>query len=72
MEWSTSSLPSLLGAVSAHGRMVGDETGIWAAVGVLFIAIFLIGGGLLLFLVRAARANESPNGRHRSDPGTFQ
>ena len=66
MEWCTSSLSGLLGALSAHGRMVGDETGLWTAVGVLFIAIFLIGGGLLAFLIKAARDNESPNGRSHS------
>jgi hypothetical protein len=72
MEWFTSSLAVFLGTISAHGRMVGDEAGLWAAIGVLFIAIFLIGGGLLAFLIKAARANDSPNGRHHSDPGSFQ
>ena len=59
-------------AVSAHGRMVGEETGLWAAVGVLFIAIFVVGGGLLWFLIKTARSEESPNGRVHSDPGKFQ
>ena len=72
MGWCTFNLSGLLASVAAHGRMVGDETGLWAAVGVLFVAIFLIGGGLLLFLIKTARANDSPNGRFDSDPGTFQ
>ena len=67
MEWCTFSLPGLLAAASAHGRMVGDEANLWAAIGVLFLAIFLIGGALLAFLVRAARDNESPNGRYHGD-----
>ncbi len=72
MEWSTFSLAGLLRAIAAHGRMVGDETGLWAAVGVLFIAIFVVGGGLMWFLIKTARSEESPNGKVHSDPGTFQ
>ena len=72
MEWFTSSLAGLLLTISAHGRMVGEETGLWAAVGVLFIAIFVVGGGLLFFLYKVARSEESPNGRVHSDPNTFQ
>lgn len=72
MEWSTFSLAGLLRAITAHGRMVGEETGLWAAVGVLFIAIFVVGGGLMWFLIKTARSEESPNGRVHSDPNTFQ
>ena len=72
MEWSTFSLAGLLRAIAAHGRMVGGETGLWAAVGVLFIAIFVVGGGLMWFLIKTARSEESPNGQVHSDPNTFQ
>ena len=38
----------------------------------LFIAIFVVGGGLLFFLYKVAKNEESPNGRVHSDPNTFQ
>ena len=77
MVWFTSNI----GAVLLHGRLVGDETGLWFAVIVLFVAIFMVGGGLLAFLVRIAKETDRPaaplranveefaclNGNHRHD-----
>ena len=64
MPWSIFSLASL----AAHGRMIGDESNLWAAIGVLFVAIFLIGGALIIFLVKAARDNGEPtNGRYHGE-----
>ena len=72
MAWFTSSLPGFLGAVSLHGRLVGDETGLWFAVIVLFLAIALVGGGLLAFLIKMAQAANSPNDRAWTDPDVSQ
>ena len=77
MVWFTSNIDAVL----LHGRLVGDETGLWFAVSVLFVAIFMVGGGLLAFLVRMAKENDRPaaplranveefvglNGNHRHD-----
>lgn len=46
-------LPVLL-----HGRLVGDETGLWFAIAALFVAIALVGGALLAFLIRTARDSD--------------
>ena len=82
MLWFTSNPQALIAAVSRSGRMVGDETGIWFAVAVLFVAIAVVGGGLLAFLIRMAKDSSragpqswadpdglaGPDGKHLSDP----
>ena len=67
MVWFTSNA----GAVLLHGRLVGDETGLWFAVGVLFAAIFLIGGGLFAFLVRIAKESDRPAAQVRTNVDGF-
>ena len=61
MVWFTSKIDSYfslaLPPVLLHGRMVGDETGLWFAIAVLFVAIAAVGGSLLAFLIRTAQAN---------------
>jgi len=51
----TSEYFGFAGHVLLHGRIVGDETGLWLAVGVLFVAIAAVGGGLLAFLIQTVR-----------------
>jgi len=41
--------------MSLFGRLAGDETGLWFSVIALLVAITLVGGGLLAFLIRTAR-----------------
>ena len=67
MVWFTSNI----GAVLLHGRLVGDETGLWFAVSVLFVAIFLVGGGLLAFLVRIAKETDRPAAPARANVDGF-
>ena len=55
MVWFTSKIHDVFGPVLLHGRSVGDETGLWFAIAVLFVAIGVVGGGLLVFLIRTAR-----------------
>jgi hypothetical protein len=57
MLWFISNPQSFIAAVSLHGRLVGDETGLWFAIGALFVAIGVIGGGLLVFLIRTIQAS---------------
>ena len=55
MVWFTSKIGGVFGPVLLHGRLLGDETGLWFAIAVLFVAIAVVGGGLLAFLIRTAR-----------------
>ena len=55
MVWFTSKMHGVFGPVLLHGRLVGDETGLWLAGGVLFVAIAAVGGGLLAFLIQTVR-----------------
>ena len=66
MVWFTSKIQGVSGLVLLHGRLVGDETGLWLAVAVLFVAIALVGGGLLVFLIHTAR--ESSRSTHQFGP----
>ena len=55
MAWFTFNPQALFGSMSLYGRLVGDETGLWFSVIALLVAITLVGGGLLAFLLRTAR-----------------
>ena len=68
MLWFTFNQQALFAAVSLYGRLVGDETGLWVAVAVLFVAISVVGGGLLAFLIRTARENSRPEVQFGADP----
>ena len=47
---------------------MGDETGLWFALGVLFVAIAVVGGGLLAFLIRTARDINRATLQFEADP----
>ncbi len=50
-----------------HG-VLADERGLWAGIITLFVAIFVLGGFLLAFLIRSARGSDQteagPDGFH--------
>ena len=54
--------------VLLYGRLVGDETGLWFSVAVLFVAIAVVGGGLLAFLIRTARESSRAEVQFEADP----
>ena len=55
MAWFTFNVHAHFGAMSLYGRLIGDESGLWFSVIALMVAITLVGGGLLAFLIRTAR-----------------
>ena len=63
MAWFTFNLQALFGSMSLYGRLIGDETGLWVSVIALMVAITLVGGGLLAFLIRTAREIDHPAGQ---------
>ena len=63
MAWFTFNVQALFGSVSLYGRLEGDETGLWFSVIALLVAITLVGGGLLAFLIRTAREIDHPAGQ---------
>ncbi len=60
MAWFTFNPQALFGSTSLYGRLGGDETGLWFSVIALFVAITLVCGGLLAFLIRTAREIDHP------------
>ncbi len=54
MPWSISDLMGLLAALPMH-LLSGDAKGVWTGIATLFLAIALVGGFLLSFLIRSAR-----------------
>jgi len=67
MAWFTFNVQALFGSVSLYGRLEGDETGLWFSVIALLVAITLVGGGLLAFLIRTAREIDHPAGQVATD-----
>ena len=63
MAWFTFNPQALFGSMSLYGRLEGDETGLWFSVIALLVAITLVGGGLLAFLIRTAREIDHPAGQ---------
>lgn len=63
MAWFTFNVQALFGSMSLYGRLAGDEAGLWFSVIVLIVAITLVGGGLLAFLIRTAREIDHPAGQ---------
>ncbi len=68
MVWFTSKIHGVFGPVLLQGRLVGDETGLWFAVAALLVAIAVVGGGLLAFLIRTVRETDRAEVQFRADP----
>jgi len=68
MLWFTSKIHGFFGPVLLQGRLEGDETGLWFGVAVLLVAIAVVGGGLLVFLIRMARDSSRAELQVGADP----
>ena len=70
--WFTSKIDGGFGPVLLpvllHGRLQGDETGLWFAIAALFVAIAVVGGALLAFLIQTARDSGRAEVQFRADP----
>ena len=68
MVWFTSKIDGAFGPVLLFGRLQGDETGLWFAIAALLVAIAVVGGSLLAFLIRTAREFDRPEVQFGADP----
>ena len=67
MPWSIFSLVWVLASITLDGGQAGGNTGLYSAIITMFVAIVLVGGLLMVYLVRAAR-RESGETQHDGRP----
>ena len=67
MALSIFSLVWVLASVTLGSGQAGDDTGLWFAIITMFVAIFVVGGSLMVYLVRVAR-RESGEDPHNGPP----
>ena len=68
MLWFTSKIDGVFGPVLLFGRLQGDETGLWFAIAALLVAIAVVGGSLLAFLIRTAQDTSRAEVQFGADP----
>ena len=55
MPLSTFSLAGVLASFTLDGGQAGGNTGLYSAIITMFVAIVLVGGSLMVYLIRMAR-----------------
>jgi len=55
MPLSIFSLIWVLASVTLDGGTLGADTGLWYAIITMIVAIFVVGGSLMVYLIRVAR-----------------
>ena len=67
MPWSIFSLVWVLASITLDGGQAGGNTGLYSAIITMFVAIVLVGGSLMVYLIRVAR-RESGETHHEERP----
>ncbi len=62
MPWSIFSPVWVLASITLDGGQAGGNTGLYSAIITMFVAIVLVGGSLMVYLIRMARKESGENG----------
>ena len=57
----------VLASVTLDGGQAGDDTGLWYAIITMFVAIVLVGGLLMAYLIRAVKRGSAET-HHNGQP----